>query len=300
MELHGIFPPVTTPFDASRLLALDHLRENIRKYNQTDVAGYVVVGSTGESVFLKEEEKRAVWETVRAAAATGKILIAGTGVESTAETIALTRLAASLGYQVALVKTPHYFKPQITPQLLEEHFRRVADASPVPVLVYSVPQFTGVAVEAVLIARLSEHPNLLGIKESSGNVERVTQMVRECRPGFQVLVGSAPTLYPSLAIGAVGGVLAAACVLPQLCVAVYEAFARGDHDEARRRQHELIGPALAVTAKHGIAGLKYAMDLVGYYGGPPRPPLLPLSEDAVSELREMFAPLAAWALAGRP
>lgn len=297
MELRGIFPPITTPFDALGTVALDPLRENIRKYNQTGLAGYVVVGSTGESVYLREDEKLLVWETVREAAAPEKMLIAGTGLESTAETIALTRRAASLGYQVAMVKTPHYFKPQMTEAALEEHFRRVADASPIPILIYSVPQFTGLVVEAGLVARLSEHPNIIGIKESSGNVERVTRMVGESRAGFQVLVGSAPTLYPSLAIGAAGAVLAAACALPQLCVAIYEAFQRGNHESARRLQHELIGPALAVTAKHGIAGLKYAMDLIGYYGGPVRAPLLPVSAEAQTELRTMFAPLTAWAMA---
>ena len=297
MELQGIFPPLTTPFYASGAVALDHLRENIRKYNQTGLAGYVVVGSTGESVYLREDEKLLVWETVREAAAPEKILIAGTGLESTAETIALTRRAASLGYQVAMVKTPHYFKPQMTEAALEEHFRRVADASPIPILIYSVPQFTGLPVEAGLVARLSEHPNIIGIKESSGNVEHVTRMVVESRAGFHVLVGSAPTLYPSLAIGAAGAVLAAACALPQLCFAIYEAFRRGNHESARRLQHELIGPALAVTAKHGIAGLKCAMDLLGYYGGPVRAPLLPASAEAQNELRTIFAPLTTWAVA---
>lgn len=298
MELRGIFPPITTPFDDAGALALNHLRENVGKYNQTGIAGYVVVGSTGESVFLSEEEKIEVWETVRGVAAPEKILIAGTGLESTAETIGLTRRAASLGYQVAMVKTPHYFKPQMSEAVLEEHYRRVADASPIPVLIYSVPQFTGLAVEAGLVARLSEHPNIAGIKESSGNVERVTRMVVESKPGFQVLVGSAPTLYPSLAIGAAGAVLAAACALPQLCVAIYQAVRGGDHVAARRLQHELIGPALAVTSSHGIAGLKYVMDLLGYYGGPVRAPLLPLDLEAKKDLREMFVPLTVWAMAG--
>ncbi len=276
MKLHGIFPPLTTPFDAAGELALDRFRANIERYNRTRLAGYVVIGSTGESVLLSASEIERVLATAREAAASDKLLIAGTGVESTAETIARTRRAAELGYQVALVKTPYYYKPAMNDAALAEHFLRVADASPIPVLIYSVPQFTGLAVEAPLVARLAEHPNIIGIKESSGNVQRVTQIVHATPSSFQTLVGSAQTLLASISVGAVGGILALACVLPEWCIELYEAAVAGALERARQLQHRLLEPALTLVGRLSIPGVKYAMDRVGYYGGPPRRPLLPL------------------------
>lgn len=278
MKLHGIFPPLTTPFDASGELALDKFKANIERYNRTQLAGYVVIGSTGESVLLSPGETDRVLAAAREAAAPDKLLIAGTGAEATAETIARTKRAAELGYQAALVKTPYYYKPAMTDSALAEHFLRVADASPIPLLIYSVPQFTGLAVEAPLVARLAAHPNIVGIKESSGNVQRVTQIIHSTPREFQTLVGSAQTLLASVAVGAVGGILALACVLPELCVELYEAAAAGQLQRARELQHRLLEPALTLVGKLSIPGVKYAMDCAGYYGGPPRLPLLPLTE----------------------
>ena len=288
MKIHGIFPPITTPFTSDGTLALDRLRENIAKYNRTGLAGYVVVGSTGESVLLSRDEVEQVWGAAREAAAADKFLIAGTGVDSTAETIERTHCAAALGYRAALVRTPHYFKPQMTPAAQLEYFLRVADAARIPILIYSVPQFTGVAVEANLVARLAEHPNIVGIKESSGNVQRVTEIIHATPPSFQTLVGSATTLYASLAVGAVGGILAVACALPELCVEFYEAFRAGDHERARASQHRLLTPTIRCVAELGVSGVKYAMDCLGYYGGPVRGPLLPLSD---AQKREVEAAL---------
>lgn len=293
LSLDGIFPPVTTPFALDGSLDLAALAGNIRKYNHTGLAGYVVVGSTGESVFLSGEEKLKVWETVRQAGDSGKILIAGTGCEATAETITLTRRAAGLGYQAALVRTPSYFKPQMTDTAQERHFRAVADASPIPVLLYSVPQFTGVALEAPVVARLAEHPNIVGIKESSGNIQRVGEMIRLTPTDFQVLVGSATTLYPSLCLGVRGAVLAVACVLPELCVELYQAYSRGDHEGARALQQRLIEPTVAVTSRFGVAGLKFAMELRGYAGGRARLPLSPLDDASKAELTRIFDSLKA-------
>jgi 4-hydroxy-2-oxoglutarate aldolase len=293
MKLHGIFPPLTTPFDAAGEPAPGRLRENIAKYNRTGLAGYVVVGSTGESVLLSRDETERVWAAAREAAAPEKLLIAGTGVDSTAETIARTRRAADLGYHAALVKTPYYYKPQMTPDAVVEHFRRVADASPIPILIYSVPQFTGLAVEAPEVARMAEHPNIAGIKESSGHVQRVTEIIRATPTRFQTLVGSASTLYASVALGAVGGILALACVLPELCVELYEAARAGHPETARALQHRLLAPTLTIVARHGIPGVKYAMDRVGYYGGPARPPFLPLDDAAKRELEGVLAGVAA-------
>ena len=293
MNLEGIFPPITTPFRADESLALDRLRDNIRKYNRTGVAGYVVTGSTGESVLLSRDETEQVWTAAREAAATDMTLIAGTGAESTSETIARTNRAAALGYHYALVKTPYYYKPVINDALLAEHFTRVADAARIPVIVYSVPQFTGVSVEPPLAARLAAHPNIAGIKESSGNIQRITEIISAAPQRFRTLVGSAPTLYASLAVGAVGGILAAACALPELCVELYQAARAGDAPRAKELQHRLLAPAIALTSRFGISGLKFAMDQLGYYGGPPRRPLLPVNESARQEIDRVLSAVAA-------
>ena len=292
MRLHGIFPPLTTPFQEDGALALERLRENVAKYNRTRLAGYVVAGSTGESVLLSRDEVERVWAAVREAAGNDKLLIAGTGVESTAETIERTNRAAALGYQAALVKTPYYYKLQMTAEAEVEHFLRVADAAGIPVLIYSVPQFTGLAVEADVVARLAEHPNIMGIKESSGNVQRVAEIIHSTPAHFQTLVGSATTLYPSLALGAVGGILAVACALPELAVELYEAARAADAQRARTLQYRLLLPTRKLVAEFGIPGLKYAMDHLGYYGGPPRRPLLPLTDAQKREVETVLAAIA--------
>ncbi len=293
IKLEAIFPPITTPFAADGTLALDRLRENISKYNRTRLAGYVVNGSTGESVLLSRDEVERVWDAAREAAGPGKVLVAGTGVDSTVETIERTNRAAAFGYQAALVKTPHYYKPQMTPAAQLEHFLRVADAARIPILIYSVPQFTGVAVEASLVARLAEHPNIIGIKESSGNVQRVTEIIHATPPAFRTLVGSATTLYASLGVGAAGGILAVACALPELCVELYEAFYAGNAERARTLQHRLLVPTIKCVTEPGIPGVKYAMDCLGYYGGPPRRPLLPLTDAQKREVEAVVASVAA-------
>ena len=291
ISLKGIFPPLTTPFATDGSVELQALAANVQKYNGTGLAGYVVVGSTGESVYLSEDEKVKIWERVRGAADSEKVLIAGTGCEGTAETIALTQRAAGLGYQAALVRTPAYFKPQMTAAALERHFRALADESPIPVLIYSVPQFTGLKVEAPLVARLAEHPNIAGIKESSGDVKLVGDLIALVPPEFQVLVGSASTLYPSMVLGAQGAILAVACALPELCVELYRAVCAGEHARARALQQRLLEPTAAVTSRFGIAGLKFAMELRGYVGGAPRAPLLPPDEAARAEVKRIFAAL---------
>ncbi len=289
MKLHGVFPPVTTPFDSAGEVALDKLRANLTRYNATKVAGYLLIGSTGESVLLGEGETERMLAAAAEAAGPDKILIAGTGTNSTAETVDRTRRAAKLGYHVALVKTPYYYKPQMTPEALAEHFLRVADAATIPVLIYSVPQFTGVTVEAPLAARLAAHPNIIGIKESSGVIQRITEIIAATPGEFQTLVGSAQTFWASLAVGAVGGILAAACVLPELCVELYEAACSGELQKARQLQYRLLKPAIAVTSQFGIPGLKFAMETQGYYGGPARAPFLPLNSAAKREIETVLA-----------
>lgn len=297
MKLHGIFPPVTTPFAADGSLALHHLRENIEQYNKMRLAGYVVLGSTGEAILLSWAESERVLATVREEAAPNKLLIAGTGAESTEETIHRTNRAAELGYHAALVRTPHYYKPAMTAEVLTEYYRRVADAAKLPILVYSVPQFTGVNVDAALIARLAEHPNIIGIKESSGDVRRAAGIIDATPSGFQTLVGSAPTLYGSLSAGAVGAILGVACPLPEACVELYATFATGDTEKAQQLQQRLLAPSKLIVNELGVAGVKYAMERRGFYGGPPRPPLLPLNEANRRRVDQALGELASTAAA---
>jgi 4-hydroxy-2-oxoglutarate aldolase len=291
MDISGVYPALTTPFAPDGSVSLTDLKHNIARYNATDLAGYVAVGSTGESVLLSRAEMDGVLATVKEAAAPGKRLIAGTGAESTADTIERTKRAAELGYQVALVKTPHYYKPAYKPDVLIAHYRRVADRSPIPVMLYSVPIFTGITLEAPEVAALAEHPNIIGIKESSGHVMRVGEMIASAQPGFQVLTGSAPTFLASLLIGAKGGVLALASALPEKCVALYELARRGPIEKARELQNVLLHANKVIIAESSIAGIKFVMDQRGYRGGIPRLPLQPLSDPAKKRILEALASL---------
>jgi 4-hydroxy-2-oxoglutarate aldolase len=291
MNLHGIFPPLTTPFAPDGSVALARLRENVARYNRIPLAGYVVNGSTSESVLLRWEEVYSLWETVKQAAAPGKTLIAGTGAESTPETIEHTNRAASLGFDAALVRTPSFYKPAMNDATLAEHYLRVADAARVPILVYSVPIFTQVQVVAPLIARVAQHPNIIGMKDSSGDIPGIQKIIAAAPKTFRMLVGSAATLYESLEIGAIGAILALACLFPELCVEIYEASRAGDKLRAHSLAQKLIAPAKKLGPQYGIAGLKYALDRLGYYGGPPRGPLLPVGEPAQREIDAMLAAL---------
>ncbi len=284
MVFSGIFPPLTTPFADDGSVSLADLKYNIQQYNRTDLAGYVILGSTGESVLLTNEEREKIFVAAKEAAARDKKLIAGTGAESTAETIERTKRAAELGYDAALVKTPHYYKPAYKPDVLIAHYRRVADASPIPLLLYSVPQFTGIALEPPEIAALAEHPNIIGIKDSSGSVQRVAETIAAVPDAFQVLVGSASTVYPPLAIGARGAILALACTLPEKCVALFELFRQGHHEKARELQSALVGASKLIVSEGGIAGVKFGMDQRGYRGGLPRLPLVPLHDEQKKRL----------------
>src|SRR5579863_6342235 len=233
MKLQGIFSPITTPFNHEGELWKVKVQHNVEKWNLTGLAGYVVCGSTGESVMLTSEEKVQLWEWVAQYAAPEKLLIAGTGMESVRETVALSNRAAEIGYKVALVRTPHYYKNLINnaaAQML--YFRAVADQSKIPLIIYNWPQVTGVDIPAEAVAELSHHPNIIAIKESSGNLEKVMQMIRETKPGFQVLTGSAPTLEPCLAVGCVGAVLAFANAAPYSLVTIWEAHRQRETEAA--------------------------------------------------------------------
>jgi len=355
MFLHGIFPPITTPFYPDGKIYTRKLVQNVEHYSRTPVAGIVALGSTGEAILLSDDERRQALATAREAAANEKVLVAGTGVESASETLRLTEYAHQIGYDVAMVRTPHYYKGQMAnPQNMLAFYRFVCDRSPLPVIIYNFPQATGYDIPAELVIELAEHPNLIGIKESSGSIEKVQKMVegtrriqrkatvtetftavtgrmlkvaetpstgdggnlvpvgalagdaapkpsssavklvgglktREKEVGFQVLVGAAQKLEPSLAVGAVGAILAFADCAPTACYEIYAAWKEGDRALAREKQDRIAKAAQRIVGELSISGVKYAMDFNGMYGGTPRLPLLPLTSDQKAEVEQLLA-----------
>jgi 4-hydroxy-2-oxoglutarate aldolase len=283
LKLAGILPPLVTPFRADGGVDLAAFEANLESYSSFDLGGYLVLGSNGEAAALDEEEKVSLIRTARRLCGS-RLLLAGTGLESTRSTIAFTRRAAEAGADAALVLTPHYYKPQMSPDALRLHFERVADASPVPVLLYSVPAFTALPFPPSLASALAGHRNIAGMKESSGDLGLLGRIVSSVPTSFQVACGSAPVVYPALCLGAVAGILAVACCAPGPSAALYRAFLAGDHAGARRIQAALTPLAVAVTATWGVAGLKAAMDAAGLRGGEVRAPLLPLPAVARAEL----------------
>jgi len=292
MKLQGIFPPIATPFDYKGDIYPAKVQHNVEKWNRTTLSGYVVMGSTGESVMLTTGEKVLMWELVAKHAASDKLLIAGTGMESVRETVCLTNRAAEMGYKAAMVRTPHYYKNLINRADAQAlYFRSVADQTKIPLIIYNWPQATGVDIPVEAVVAISDHPNVIAIKESSGNLEKVMQLIREVREGFQVLVGSAPTLWPSLLMGACGAILAYANAAPYSTIAIWEAYRTREEAAGLDWQNRIGRASALVTTKYGIPGLKYAMDLNGYYGGPPRLPLSVPTEAAKREIEEAFRDL---------
>ena len=288
MKLEGILPPIPTPFDAEGKIWHERLRENLTRWLAAGLHGAVVLGSNGEYVLLNEAEKCAVWETARAVIPHDRWFIAGTGAESTAAALGLTRRAAELGADAALVVTPHYYRGQMNTNVLIRHFRAIADASPIPIILYIVPGNTNVDLEAATVVELARHPNIIGIKDSSGNLPKMGEVIHSTSPDFAFFAGSGSFLLPALSIGARGGVLALANVAPRECVELYAAARRGDFERARELQLRLIRLNAAVTSRWSVPGLKAALDAIGYYGGPPRPPLLPLGEADRAALRAIL------------
>jgi 4-hydroxy-2-oxoglutarate aldolase len=355
MLLHGIFPPITTPFYPDGNVYFKKLESNVERYSRTPVAGIVVLGSTGEAILLSDQERRDVLKTTVAAAAPNKVLVAGTGAESAIETLHLTEYAATLGYDIAMVRTPHYYKKQMQAANILAFYRTVADRSPLPVIIYNFPQATGYDIPVDVVVELAEHPNLIGIKESSGDVEKVRKMVsgtrhikrsetvsetfdavtprmlaaaasgpsaegggelvsigavpgnpgaqpsssavtvvgtlktRQKEVGFQVLVGAAQKLQPSLDAGAVGAILAFACPAPTACYEIYAAWKEGDAELARLKQERIALAAQRIVGDFGIPGVKHSMDFNGYFGGSSRLPFLPLTAESKSEIERLLA-----------
>src|SRR6516165_395501 len=355
MFLHGVFPPITSPFYPDGRIYHRKLEQNVEHYSRTPVAGIVVLGSTGEAILLSDDERREALKTAIDSAANEKVMIAGTGVESASETLRLTEYAYDIGYDVAMVRTPHYYKGQMSnPQNMLAFYRYVCDRSPLPVIIYNFPQATGYDIPAEVVIELAEHPNLIGIKESSGSIEKVEKMVegtshikrtatvtetfaaitgrmlkaaasptegeggnlisvgalagasvaarpssaavkligglktRQKEVGFQVLVGAAHKLHPSLEAGAVGAILAFADCAPTACYEIYAAWKEGDHDLACQKQDRITRAAQRIVSELSIPGVKYAMDYNGYYGGPPRLPLLTLAADSKAEIEQLL------------
>lgn len=292
ISLSGVFPPIPTPFDAEGNVATQALVENLERWNQYDLSGYVVLGSNGEAVYLNEEEKLRVLETARQVIPSDKLMIAGAGCESTRQTIALTHQAARAGADAVLLLTPHYYDGKMTPDSLFHHYQTVAEAVPIPVLIYTVPKFTHVDIDAATIARLARHPNIIGIKDTSGNMAKLADTVRLTGPAgeceCQVLAGSAGFFLAGLTLGAVGGILALSNVAPQLCIDLYRLFKAGQLDEAAELQRRMIPVNAAITARFGIAGLKAALDMLGYFGGPVRSPLLGITDSERQALRDVL------------
>ncbi|HEY6768194.1 MAG TPA: dihydrodipicolinate synthase family protein [Candidatus Sulfotelmatobacter sp.] len=356
MLLQGIFPPITTPFYPDGNVYYKKLEHNVERYSRTPVAGIVVLGSTGEAIMLSDQERRDVLKSAGEASAPDKVMIAGTGVESAIETLRLSEYAAELGYDVVLIRTPHFYRRQMQPANILAFYRTVADRSPLPVMLYNVPPFTAYDLPAELAIELAEHPNIIGIKESGGDVEKVRKMVegtrhikrtatvtetfeavtprmlaaasagshgdggqlipvvalsgmRDAKPssaavsvvasmktrqkevGFQVLVGAAQKMLASLDAGVVGAILGFACPAPTACYEIYAAWKEGDAELARLKQERIAAAAQRIVGEIGIPGLKHGMDLNGYYGGPSRLPLLPLTADTKAEVERLLADL---------
>jgi len=293
LDLSGIYPPITTPFtDDERQVAYDRLESNLERWKAQPLNGVVMPGSNSEAVHLTRAERVQIWQVCAGALkGSGKRLIAGTGAESTIETIDLTVRAAELGAEAALILPPYFYKPSLTPDVLVAHYRAVADASPIPLLVYNVPAFTGIDFAPATLLTMAEHPRIIGVKDSSASVVKVASVLA-ARPDFQVFAGTGSALLPFLSIGAVGGIMALANFAAVPLRKLMDAFQAGRIAEARQIQLALADINNAVTSRFGVSGLKYAMDKAGFYGGPPRRPLLPLKEDGRGEIDRLMANLA--------
>ena len=289
LDLKGIIPPLVTPFDDAGTVRYDSFERNIEKYVEAGIDGFLVAGSTGESVYLEHSEKLKLTEAARKRIPPSKMLLAGTGSESTQATIELTKEVADRGVDAVLVKNPFYYKSQMSSDVYMAHYTAVADASPVPVIVYNVPVFTGVPLESRLVIELAKHPNIRGMKDSSGDVRLISETVWNTDAArFSVVAGTGATLFHTMSAGARGGIVALVCAAPRPMLALYRAYVLGDHKKADTIQRIIAPAANAVTSKHGLSGLKYAMELEGFQPGIARRPLLPIKTAQQEDLQQIF------------
>jgi 4-hydroxy-2-oxoglutarate aldolase len=288
-DFEGVLIPVTTPFRGDEV-AVDGLRANLERWNQTALAGYVVLGSTGEFPMLSEAERDRVLVAAREAIPPAKAFIAGTGTNSTLHTIRQTKRAAALGADAAILITPHYFSKGFSqPAAQIRHYLAAADASPIPIMIYNFPLNTGINLEAGTVAKIAQHPNVCGIKDSSGNIPQLAQIIDQTPKTFHVLVGAASALLPGLAIGAAGGILALAVIAAREFCEVYARARAGRWEEARELASRMMPVDREVPGRHGIGGLKAALDLQGFFGGPCRSPLVTPDGDAIEDIKEVLA-----------
>ena len=291
IDLKGIFAPVTTPFDpVTGDIAVVSMRANLRRWLEAPLAGVVLFGSTGEGPLLDEEEKVRLTAAARDVVDGGRLLLAGTGTESTRATIRATRAVAAEGADGVLVQPPAYFRPAMTPEALRDHYLAVADASPVPVILYQVPpRFSTVELAAGLVGELAKHPNIAGIKDSHGDLKALAALVDACGSNARVLVGSGAMLYGALEAGAVGGILAVALLAPEECCAICRAYTEGRLADAGRLQERVAPPHRAIVVDLGTSGIKAALDELGMHGGPPRSPLKPVRAKELDKVRDALA-----------
>lgn len=288
MNLKGILLPTTTPFDQDGKISASGISSNINEWTAKGVIGFVVLGSTGERVHLDEREYLEVIEISRAATASNSVFIVGAGQQSTAGTIREVKNAARAGADAVLVLTPFFYRTAITQETLISFYTAVADKSPVPVLLYSMPPLTGIKIEPETVALLSEHANIIGVKDSSNDVAGFSKTVSLCPSDFAVMTGNGTVLFDALRAGATGGILAVGCVVPEVCVEIYRAFKAGDEKHAAMLQSKLTPLAAAVTTRFGIGGLKAALALAGFHGGSVRSPLRTPDETARTELAQLL------------
>jgi 4-hydroxy-2-oxoglutarate aldolase len=287
-NLSGLFPAFPTPFTVEGKVDFFHLKSNIEKANHLPLNGYVIGGSNGEFAYLNNEERVQVVSTVKSLLPEGHILIAGAGLESTQATIELATKIGEVGADFLLILTPHYFTGRMTAEALENHYRLVAEASPVPVLLYSVPANTGINLPIEAVVRLASHPNIVGMKDSGGDVARIGYIIKNTPEDFSMLAGSVGFFLGALAVGAVGSIGALLNIASHDTSKILDCFRKGDLERAKEIQLRLIEPNYAVTSRFGVPGLKAAMEMQGFYGGPVRSPLLPISEVEKEELKEIL------------
>lgn len=288
LDLRGIFPPIPTPFNAAGGIDRDALVRNLEFLSTFDLRGYVVLGSNGEAVHLSIEERVRLLELTRSLVPEDRLLIAGTGCPSTLQTIELSERAAAIEADAVLVLPPHYYRGGMTIEALKRYFHTVADACSIPVIIYNMPACTGMDMDAESIAAIADHPNILGLKDSGGDMVKLGALHRSLEDGLQILAGSAGFLLPALSVGAVGGVLALANIAPAQCLAIRELSLAGDWGMAREIQVSLIEANTAVTRRWGVAGLKAAMNLMGLGGGSVRAPLLNLEKPEIEHLESIL------------
>lgn len=288
INLTGVLLPITTPFTRDEEVSAEALAANIRTWNKTGVTGYVLLGSTGERVNLDEREYLEVIDTARRAVPESMPFIVGAGQQSTRGTVAEIARAAKAGAQAVLVITPHYYRSAITQEALVNHYRAVADVSQIPIILYSMPDLTGVKIEPETAARLSQHQNIIGMKDSSNDTATFRKTVEMVANEFAMLIGNGTVFKENLEAGGRGGVLAVGCCAPQLCLEIYRAVQAGEIERASTLQEKLTPLARAVTKTYGIGGLKAALEMTGYVGGEVRAPLKKPSEEAIVEIESLL------------